>query len=71
MIFCIPNISECRVIPDDDVDTKDSACISRFCMYQVCDATMLFTVSTRWSRDVTVAALIGDGVFFTTGVMGE
>jgi hypothetical protein len=58
------------VIPGDDADAKDSARIPRFCVYYVRVVAMLFTVSTRWSRDMIAAALIGEGIMSTIEVMG-
>ncbi len=49
----------------EEGEMKDSARIPRCCVYQERVAGMDLTVRTRWSRDVIVAARIGDAISVT------
>jgi hypothetical protein len=43
-------------------DTKTSCRMPRFWVYQSFEAAMDFTVRTRWSREVTVAAGLDEDI---------
>lgn len=51
-------MSACLATPD----TKTSCRMPRFWVYQFLEAAMDFTVRTRWSRAITVAARAGRAI---------
>lgn len=55
-IFCDPKMREYRVMSGVAVETKLSGFIPRFFSYHAVALGIDFTVRTRWSRDLIVAA---------------
>jgi hypothetical protein len=64
-IFCSPKINEYRVVSGVAVDAKDSDLIPRFFVYHSVVFEIEFTVRTRWSRDLIVAAGDDDVILLT------
>jgi hypothetical protein len=56
LIFCPPNTNEYRIISGVAAETKLSLFIPKFFKYHSVLFETDFTVKTRWSRDITVAA---------------